>query len=72
MNPRSQCMLTVFDRRQELMENMMIVCLYVSEQLIICMLTQLSEALAQIPSVCELFTMGSQYSEGISSLSASG
>ena len=37
MNPRSQCMLTVFDRRQELMENMMIVCLYVSEQLIICM-----------------------------------
>ena len=37
-------MLSVFDRRQKLMENMMIVCLYVSEQLIICMLTQLSEA----------------------------
>ena len=30
-------------------------CLYVSEQLIICMLTQLSEALAQIPSAYELF-----------------
>ena len=42
-----------FYRRQELMENMMIVCLDVSEQLIICMLTQLSEAgeaFAQIPS----------------------
>ena len=51
-------MLTVFDWRQELMENMMIVCLDVSEQLIICMFTQLSEAgeaLAQIPSTFELF-----------------
>ena len=37
-------MLTVFDWRQELVENMMIVCLDVSEQLIICMLTQFSEA----------------------------
>ena len=40
------------------MENMMIVCLDVSEQLIICMLTQLSEAgeaFAQIPSTYELF-----------------
>ena len=58
MNPRSQCMLTVFDGRQELMENLVIVCLYVSEQLIICMLTQLSEAgkaLTQIPSAYELF-----------------
>ena len=37
-------MLAVFDGRQELMENMVIVCLDVSEQLIIRMLTQLSEA----------------------------
>ena len=36
-------MLAVLDRRQELMKNMVIVCLDVSE-LIICMLTQLSEA----------------------------
>ena len=51
-------MLAVFDGRQELMENMVIVCLDVSEQLIICMLTQFckaGEALAQIPSAFELF-----------------
>ena len=47
-------MSTVFDGRQELMENLVIVCLYVFEQLIICMFTHLSEALAQIPSAYEL------------------